>query len=99
MTTTDADRDAYLNGFRIAGQHCGGCGRPDGTQDGWSHGMRVLNTTPCCGRLACNGLVTTTPWVGNETGREVWACCIGEARRRLGEQVKLCLDPERSAVR
>jgi hypothetical protein len=91
----------YETGFRIAGQHCGGCGRPDSTRPRYVGGLEVVVGTPCCSRLRCFGDVTTTPWLGTQTSRLVWACCRGLAERHLGEPASLILlsDEDREATR
>lgn len=42
----------------------------------------------CIGFGKCYGYVTTTPWIGQRTGLETWACCLGVAERALGEPVQ-----------
>jgi hypothetical protein len=94
MSATGQPGTTYPSGFHIAYQHCGRCGQPDITRSKLTDdGMRLLVGTPCCVALPCNGLVANTPWVGQRTGRRVWACCLGEAERHLDEPAMLILDP------
>ena len=78
------DGKTYLTGWRIQGQHCGECGCPDSTRDDFRDGMWISRTTPCCTFPHCSGYVATTPWTRVDTGEECFACCLGEAQRRLG---------------
>lgn len=84
MNIAHLDGQSYTTGWRITGQHCGRCGQPDSTRDRVENGMWVSVQTPCCGFGHCGGYVVTTPWIRIDTGDECYACCLGEAERRLG---------------
>jgi hypothetical protein len=98
LATPDEQRDGkgYLTGFRIRGQHCGNCGRPDNTRPILhDSGLLESATTPCCGTLPCSGYVVTKAWQARSNpDRAVWACCRGLADRRLGEPTWLNLDAQ-----